>query len=67
MISNVSTVTWYLDPSDLPDDEETVLICLASGVVWTGFRDAGEWREVDGAPITERVRCWARFPLPPEE
>ena len=63
MISNVC----WTDPSILlPDDDMTVLVALADGEVWTGFRDSGDWRFVSGDLIEARVIWWAEFPEPPK-
>jgi len=60
-------VTWRRVDRSLPDDELTVLLALADGEVWTGFRDAGQWRYVSADPIDAAVTHWAEFPLPPRK
>jgi len=52
---------------ELPDEDITVLVALADGEVWTGFRDAGEWRYVSADLIEARVTHWAEFPEPPTQ
>ena len=61
----VRTITWMEAKVELPDDDITVLIALADGEVWTGFRDAGEWRFVTADLIESKVVWWAHFPNPP--
>ena len=50
---------------ELPDDEETVLLHLEGGEVWTGFLDGRVWRFVSADKIEEEVLHWAPFPHPP--
>ena len=59
---------WINVEAALPDDGETVIIHTL-GEVWTGFIDAGIWRNVAGArlPEEEPVLHWMPFPNPPEE
>jgi hypothetical protein len=63
------TIEWIPVEASLPDDESTVLMALSDGEVWTGFRDAGDWRFVSAALVDEsdgtRVTHWAEFPDPP--
>ena len=56
---------WRPVDQELPDDDETVLLHLESGEVWTGFRDASVWRFVSADKIEEEVLHWAPFPHPP--
>jgi len=58
----VGVVRWIDASRELPDDEMTVMIAFEGGGVWTGFRDAGEWRCVDGELVKERVTHWGEFP-----
>jgi len=48
----------------------TVLIALSDGEVWTGFRDAGDWRYVSGDRVDQgegtTVTHWAEFPEVPD-
>jgi hypothetical protein len=63
---NLLKMQWRCVDEDLPDDDQTVLIHLQCGEVWTGFHDAGQWRYVSADPIDEPVLNWAPFPEPPE-
>ena len=63
----VAGVTWVDASTSVPDDELTVLLVLECGEVWTGFREAGEWRYVSADLITEKVTHWAEFPEPPQQ
>ena len=56
---------WRPVDQEMPDDDETVLLHLESGEVWTGFRDASVWRFVSADKIEEEVLHWAPFPHPP--
>ena len=58
-------IFWRPVDQELPDDDETVLLHLESGEVWTGFRDASVWRFVSADKIEEEVLHWAPFPHPP--
>ena len=58
-------ITWVNAALELPDDEETVLMALADGEIWTGFHDAGQWRFVSGEACEAEVKWWAHFPEPP--
>lgn len=68
--SQAQTVSWIDASQDLPDDEATVLIALSDGEVWTGFRDAGEWRFVSAEPVDQgsgvTVTHWAPIPEAPK-
>ena len=62
----MSAVEWVSVESRLPDDEQTVLIALDDGEVWTGFVEADQWFFVSGDPISRsNVEHWATFPEPP--
>lgn len=65
MSSLSQTIQWVDTQTELPDDDQTVLIALIDGEVWTGYRDAGQWRYVSGDPIHATVTYWAAFPPPP--
>ena len=60
---------WHSAKTELPDDEQTVLIALSDGEVWTGFMDAGDWRFVSAELVDQgegtKVTHWADFPAPP--
>lgn len=60
---------WNPASDSLPDDEQTVLIALSDGEVWTGYHDAGQWRYVSSDLVDqgsgETVTHWANFPEPP--
>lgn len=58
-------VLWISPDTTLPDDDQTVLVHLEDGEIWTGFRDAGQWRFVSGDRIEAKVKHWAPFPEPP--
>jgi len=60
-----AAVTWRKAADELPDDEITVLMALSDGEVWTGFRDAGEWRYVSADLVEPEVLYWAHIPEPP--
>ena len=57
---------WRSVDEDMPDDDQTVILHLQGGEVWTGFHDAGQWRFVSADPINEPVLHWMPFPKPPE-
>lgn len=59
-------VDWVLTKDRLPDDDETVLVALSCGEVWTGYHDADDWRYVSADLMTEAPLYWAHFPAPPE-
>jgi len=46
---------WNDAEVSLPDDETTVLVALADGDVWMGFRDGDDWRDVSAELIEEEV------------
>ncbi|MFZ4539272.1 DUF551 domain-containing protein [Propionivibrio sp.] len=50
----------------LPDDDQTVLVAMDDGEVWTGYQDAGDWRYVSADLIASaKVTHWMDFPQPP--
>lgn len=57
---------WIPVEEQMPDDE-TVLIALSNGEVWTGFHDGDHgWSYVTADPVMEYdVTHWMRFPEPP--
>jgi hypothetical protein len=57
---------WIPVSQALPDDDQTVLVHMDDGEVWTGFLDAEVWRFVSGDQIDGEVLHWAHFPAPPE-
>ena len=59
---------WRDAEADRPDDEDAVLIYSTLGVVWVGFLDGDEWRNVGGESMEpdEVVTHWMPFPQPPE-
>lgn len=60
-----TTILWIEAKTELPDDDLQVLVALDDGEVWTGFRDAGQWRYVSADLIEAGVTHWAEFPAPP--
>ena len=60
-----SSVVWEDARVRLPDDDMTVLVSLADGEVWTGFREGGIWRYVSADAIEAEVKHWAAFPDAP--
>lgn len=57
---------WISTKDRLPDDEQTVLIALADGEVWTGFHDGDDgWRFVSADKVGSPVTHWMSFPEPP--
>ena len=60
-------ILWRSPKEELPDDDQTVLLHLDDGEVWTGFRDGKAWRYVSADRIDARVLHWAPFPEPPED
>lgn len=63
-----ATTQWRDAEAERPDDEDAVLIYTTLGVVWVGFLDGEEWRNVGGEAMEpdEVVTHWAPFPQPPE-
>jgi hypothetical protein len=62
----MTSITWTPVSDALPDDEETVLLAMDDGEVWTGFHEGDEWRYVSADPIAPgSVTHWAPFPEPP--
>lgn len=64
--ASAQAVLWRAAEKQLPDDDLTVLIALEDGEVWTGFRDAGEWRYQSADLVESKVTHWAEFPMPPK-
>lgn len=59
---------WISVDERLPDDDQTVLIAMDDGEVWTGFHDADKWRYVSGDPITyAHITHWMELPAHPLE
>ncbi|MDT3708139.1 MAG: DUF551 domain-containing protein [Thiobacillus sp.] len=62
-----AVVRWISATERLPDDDQTVLIAMDDGEVWTGYMDAGEWRYVSSEPISyAHITHWMEFPEPPD-
>ena len=61
-----TTITWVDVAEELPDADQTVLLHLEDGEVWTGFLDGITWRFVSADKIESAVLHWAAFPQPPE-
>lgn len=61
-----SAVFWFTPSIALPDDDQTVLVHLDDGEIWTSFRDSGDWRYVSGELIEAEILHWAEFPEPPK-
>ena len=57
--------TWTAVSDGLPDEEQTVLITLDDGEVWTGFVLEGEWHFVSADRVMTDVLFWMDFPEPP--
>ena len=58
---------WTRCADRMPDDDQTVLIVMDDGEVWTGWHDGDHgWRYVSGDPVNCVVTHWAEFPAPPE-
>lgn len=60
-------MSWVSASERLPDDDQTVLIAMDDGEVWTGYLEADhQWRYVSSEPITSaRITHWMDFPEPP--
>jgi hypothetical protein len=58
-------VEWTDAAQQLPDDDTLVLLALADGEVWTGFRDGDIWRLADAMPAGEGVTHWMHMPPGP--
>jgi hypothetical protein len=57
---------WIATTERLPDDDQTVLIAMDDGEVWTGYMDGGQWRYVSDFPIIfASITHWMEFPEPP--
>jgi hypothetical protein len=62
-----ANMEWIDANEELPDDEETVLIALDDGEVWTGYHSEGRWWYVCADPIdSARITHWLPFPPAPE-
>lgn len=59
-----SSIQWH-PATTPPDAEQTVLVHLADGEVWTGYLDGDTWRYVSADRIEAEVLHWADFPNPP--
>ena len=57
---------WVPVAVKLPDDDQTVLIAMDDGEVWTGYQDSGQWLYVSGDPMAATVTHWMHLPAPPE-
>jgi len=57
--------SWVPVDAKLPDDDQTVLIAMDDGEVWTGYMDAGQWLYVSGDPMAARVTHWMNLPEAP--
>lgn len=62
-----SQLVWRKVKDELPDDDQTVLVHMDDGEVWTGFLDTEVWRFVSGDRIEAEVLHWMPFPEPPEQ
>ncbi len=51
----------------VPDDDIIVLVKIAPGDVFMGYRDAGAWRDLDGIRVTDPVAAWVYIPEGPRE
>ena len=60
-------ILWRSPKEEMPDDDQTVLLHLEDGEIWTGFRDGKAWRYVSADRIDASVLHWASFPEPPED
>ena len=60
-----ATITWVDAAEELPDSDQTVLVHLEDGEVWTGFLDGNTWRYVSADKIETAVLHCAAFPEPP--
>jgi len=58
------TTNWLNVSDTMPDDETTVLI-VVDGEVWTGYHDCDAWYYVSGDRIGGVVTHWMDFPAPP--
>lgn len=63
--AHAESAVFWVPATALPDDDQTVLLHLEDGEIWTGFRDSGQWRYVSGDRIEAEVLHWAAFPEPP--
>jgi hypothetical protein len=45
------TIEWVACAVRMPDDDQTVLLCLPGKLVWPGWHDCDRgWRWADGVP-----------------
>lgn len=59
--------TWT-PASSPPDVDATVMLALADGEVWQGYRDGALWVEVSGLQLAPgRVTYWMHTPAHPED
>lgn len=59
---------WISVDERLPDDDQTVLIAMDYGEVWTGYLEGGQWRYVSGEPISfAHITHWMELPAHPLE
>ena len=58
-------MNWIDTSQELPDDEQTVLICTDDGEVWTGYHESDQWVYVSGNAIEPEVTHWMEFPDAP--
>jgi hypothetical protein len=59
------TIYWHDATKTRPDDETTVLICTASGVVGEAFREDNRWHWTSADSVGEKVEHWADLPQGP--
>lgn len=62
VLATLQSLRWIPVAERMPDDEETVLMSLEDGEVWTGFHDGDDgWRYVPADPASG-VRAWRAMP-----
>lgn len=66
-VDNTGTITWTKCSEALPDDDEIVLLAFTDGEVWTGFRDADDWRYLSADLIEGGVTHWSHLPAHPDD
>ncbi len=67
MLVRLVRVDWIPVDKTMPDDDETVLIALDDGEVWTGYHDGDEgWKYVSGDTMSAKVTHWMQLPDPPK-
>jgi len=64
-LRRVSLITWIDPTTEYPDDGDTVLLALADGEIWIGYRDADTWRDANADRLTIPVTHWADLPKHP--